>query len=458
MPEKIIIAGGGLVGAMAACFLAKRGYPVDIYERRADLRKHEISAGRSINLALANRGIFSLQQLGLMQQVSKLLIPMRGRLVHNLDGSACFQPYGQKSDDVIYSVSRAALNGLLLDTAEATGKVRIRFNRELAGVDFEQKQAAFIDSGSAIKEAVSFDRLIGADGAGSRTRQLLGQLPQNSSELEWREQVEPLDHQYKELEIPAGPGARFQLEKHALHIWPRGGFMLIALPNLDGSFTVTLFLPQSSTAEGEPGFSSLQTPGDVETFFQTYFADVADLIPDLANRFLSSPIGHLGTVRCSPWNLRGTAVLIGDAAHAIVPFHGQGMNAGFEDCALLDSLIEQAPGDWEEIFRNFSAARIADANAIADMALENYIEMRDSVRDAKFLLKKAIGFELEKRFPRQFTPRYSMVMFQRLPYAEAQRKGEINKVILSRLAKGVERVEQVDWQKAQQLVSDLLRQ
>ena len=451
MTEKIVVAGAGLVGAMAASFFARQGFQVDVCEQRPDLRRHDISAGRSINLALANRGIRALEQLGVMELVSRLLIPMRGRMVHDGDGSASLQPYGQKPEEVIYSVSRGALNGLLLDAAEETGRVRFHFQHELRQVDFEGRQATFFDREGGSEKSVTFSRFIGADGAGSRSRALMGTALASSH---WKESVEPLDHQYKELEIPAGAGGSFQLEKHALHIWPRGGFMLIALPNLDGSFTVTLFLPAHST-DG-PGFDSLQTAENVRDFFQQYFPDVLPLIPGLLEDFFNNPTGHLGTVRCAPWNLDERAILMGDAAHAIVPFHGQGMNCGFEDCAALNELMQRESGNWQKIFTEYSDARIRDANAIADMALENYVEMRNSVRDPKFLLKKAIGFELEKRFPDHFTPRYSMVMFHQLPYAEVQRIGEKNQLILSELSEGIERIDQVDWHRAGELVKALL--
>ncbi|SHF53250.1 kynurenine 3-monooxygenase [Microbulbifer donghaiensis] len=456
MQEKIVIAGGGLVGAMAAGFLAQRGFRVEVYERREDLRAHAISAGRSINLALANRGIYALEKLGLMERVSQLLIPMRGRMVHDVDGSCNLQPYGQRPEEVIYSVSRGALNGLLLDAAEASGNVDIFFEQELLDIDFDDKRARFRDHAADSEKHVPFDRFIGADGAGSRARtQLLNEVHREQPDSECREQIEPLDHQYKELEIPAGADGGFLLEREALHIWPRGGFMLIALPNLDGSFTVTLFLPAKANGS-QPGFDALQTEAQVENFFRQYFPDAAALMPTLLEDFFRNPCGHLGTVRCTPWCYRDSAVLIGDAAHGIVPFHGQGMNCGFEDCVALDDCIGQTPGNWREIFRHYSGARIPNANAIADMALENYVEMRNSVRDPKFLLKKSIGFELETRFPDHFTPRYAMVMFHRLPYAEAQRKGEINRRILSELADGIDSLEQVDWDRARVLIEELL--
>ncbi|SDJ52114.1 FAD-dependent oxidoreductase [Microbulbifer yueqingensis] len=440
--EKIVIAGAGLVGAMAACFLGRRGFEVEVYESRVDLRRHDISAGRSINLALANRGIYPLEQLGLMDRVREMMIPMRGRMIHDPKGEQNFQPYGQSEDEVIYSISRGDLNRLLLDAAEQTGNVNIHFSHRLDSVDFDTNSAVFINEETGSEVDVDFTRLVGADGAGSRVRAALVAAQDGSDSLE------PLGHSYKELEIPAGRDGSFQIEKHALHIWPRGGFMLIALPNLDGSFTVTLFLPN----KGEPAFETLQTREAVSRFFDEYFPGVDGLIPGLVDDFFANPTGKLGTVRCKPWHIADKAILIGDAAHAIVPFHGQGMNCGFEDCAVLDECIGQHGPDWHQVFAEYDRLRAPNGEAIADMALENYVEMRDSVNDPQFLLKKAIGFELQKRWPDLFTPRYGMVMFQRIPYAEAQRRGEINQQILDRLASGIESVEEIDWDLAETLV------
>ncbi|WP_285763379.1 FAD-dependent oxidoreductase [Biformimicrobium ophioploci] len=443
---KIVIAGGGLVGAMAACFLGRRGFEVEVYERRMDLRAHDISAGRSINLALANRGIYPLEQLGLMEKVREMMIPMCGRMIHDQKGEQNFQPYGQREEEVIYSISRGDLNRLLLDAAEETGNVSFFFEHRVESVDFDSNRVVFVCEETGSEKSVVFDRLIGADGAGSRVRQAL------VSAQDGRDYLQPLDHSYKELEIPAGNGGAFQIEKGALHIWPRGGFMLIALPNMDGSFTVTLFLPN----QGAISFDALQTRESVFEFFEQYFPDVDALMPGLVDDFFSNPTGKLGTVRCEPWHLGGKAVLIGDAAHAVVPFHGQGMNCGFEDCAVLDECIAEFGADWERVFSEYDRLRAPNGNAIADMALENYIEMRDSVSDPEFLLKKAIGFGLQNRWPELFTPRYGMVMFQRIPYAEAQRRGAINQRILDRLALGIESVEEVDWSLAESLVREHL--
>ena len=440
--EKIIIAGAGLVGAMAACFLGRRGFDVEVYESRVDLRRHDISAGRSINLALANRGIYPLEQLGLMDKVREMMIPMRGRMIHDPRGEQNFQPYGQTEDEVIYSISRGDLNRLLLNAAEETGHVRIHFSHRLDSVDFDNNRAVFIDDDAGSPVEVTFSRLIGADGAGSRVREALVAAQDGSDSLE------PLDHSYKELEIPAGPDGGFQIEKNALHIWPRGGFMLIALPNLDGSFTVTLFLPD----KGEASFAALQTQEEVFQFFEEHFPDVDALMPGLVDDFFANPTGKLGTVRCKPWHMTDKAILIGDAAHAIVPFHGQGMNCGFEDCVVLDECVERHGHDWHMVFSEYDRQRAPNGEAIADMALENYVEMRDSVNDPQFLLKKAIGFELQKRWPKLFTPRYGMVMFQRIPYSEAQRRGVINQQILDQLASGIESLEEVNWGAAEALV------
>lgn len=444
--EKIVIVGGGLVGAMAACFLGRRGFEVEVFESRVDLRTHDISAGRSINLALANRGIYPLEQLGLMDQVREMMIPMRGRMIHDLQGTQNFQPYGQRDDEVIYSISRGDLNRLLLDAAEATGNVTVHFLHRLESIDFAHNRAHFVNEETDTAVEIGFRRLIGADGAGSRVREILIAAQDGSCS------TEHLDHSYKELEIPAGSNGAFKIEKNALHIWPRGGFMLIALPNLDGSFTVTLFLPN----QGETSFAALQSRESVNAFFQEHFPGVDALMPGLVDDFFANPTGKLGTVRCSPWHIADKAVLIGDAAHAIVPFHGQGMNCGFEDCVVLDQCIEQHGTDWHQVFAEYDRLRAPNGNAIADMALENYVEMRDSVNDPQFLLKKAIGFELQKRWPELFTPRYGMVMFQRIPYVEAQRRGVINQRILDELANGVTLLDEVDWGAAEPLVKKYL--
>ncbi len=439
----VTIVGAGPVGSLISLYLARRGFEVTVYERRPDIRRTAISAGCSINLALANRGIDALERVGLMDLVRPRLIPMRGRMIHHETGGTDLLPYGNKPEEVIYSVSRAELNKILMAAAETEG-VTIRFERRCTGLDLEAGTAALVDETNGGTADAAYDVLIGADGGGSAVRNAVTAAGTVVEEL--------LPHGYKELNIPPGPGGAFRMEANALHVWPRGGFMLIALPNPDGSFTATLFLPH----EGAESFAALRRGTDVAEFFNEHFADTVPLIDDLTGSFFENPTGTLGTIRCSAWHHRGDAVLIGDAAHAIVPFHGQGMNAGFEDCVTLDRCIAGSGGDWAAAFAAYETSRRPDADAIADMALENYVEMRDTVRDPKFLLKKALAFELEERFPDRFIPRYSMVMFHLLPYAEAYRRGKLQAAILDELTESAASLDDVDLDRAAQLVEDMV--
>ncbi|MCA1797906.1 MAG: FAD-dependent monooxygenase [Xanthomonadaceae bacterium] len=427
MSGPITVVGAGLAGSLAAIFLAQRGYTVTVLERRPDLRKVDISAGRSINLALANRGIDALRRVGLMPQIEPLLTPMRGRMLHTPAGELGFQPYGRTPTEMIYSVSRGSLNAALMDAAEATGRVEIRFGTPCDGHDFD------VDDGTPV---------IAADGAGSAIRAAMhAQRGITVSE-------ELLEHGYKELTMPAGAGGAHAMDCNALHIWPRGGYMLIALPNLDGSFTVTLFLP----VDGQDSFAALSGPAEVDAFFREHFADAHTLIPGLAEQFATNPTGRMVTVRSEPWHIGGQALLVGDAAHAIVPFHGQGMNAAFEDCVALDACIAEHGNDWEQVFADFEALRKPNSDAIATMALENYVEMRDLVAQPRFQLQKKLEFLLQERHPDRFIPRYAMVMFHSMPYAEAYTRGRVQKEILDALTQRVERIEDIDLDRADQLV------
>ncbi|MDX1455197.1 MAG: NAD(P)/FAD-dependent oxidoreductase [Gammaproteobacteria bacterium] len=436
MAERIIISGAGLAGSLLAVMLARRGMHVTVYEKRSDMRKIEQSAGRSINLALADRGIAALAHAGVMDQVRPLMLPMPGRMLHDKEGKLQFQRYSINPDEINYSVSRGELNKALMDAAEATGKVTLKFEHEIVDVDFDARSLAVRDLQA--NELITEDncRVIAADGAGSPVRHAM------EKKLGIDSHTDMLDHAYKELSIPPADDGGFRIDAEALHIWPRGGYMVIALPNLDGSFTVTLFL----ASEGETSFASIDTPETVESFFKQEFADLHPLLPDLQEEYFGNPTGSLGTVRCQPWHVEDFAVLLGDAAHAIVPFHGQGMNCAFEDCLQLDQLIESQGGDWSAIFPAFSELRKPNADAIADMALDNYIEMRDSVRDPRFHLKKQLAFELEKRHPRAFIPRYSMVMFHpEIAYADAQARGKRQSDFLDRHIAGCNALEDVDF-------------
>ncbi|MEA5446368.1 NAD(P)/FAD-dependent oxidoreductase [Gammaproteobacteria bacterium AB-CW1] len=445
--EKIMIAGAGLAGSLMAVYLARRGFDVTVFEKRPDMRQETISAGRSINLALANRGIAGLEGAGVMDRVNDLLIPMEGRMLHDEQGGLDFQAYGKRPEEVIYSVSRGELNKRLMDAAEETGRVRFHFNQALESVDFEQRRIHLIDELRGEKQALGCDRLIATDGAGSPTRQAM------EAHLGMTVSEELLGHGYKELNIPGTANGDWQMERGALHIWPRGGYMLIALPNLDGSFTVTLFLPH----KGEPSFNSLgNAPEKIRSFFESEFSDATKLMPDLLDTYLENPLGKLGTVRSPQWRVNDFALLLGDAAHAIVPFHGQGMNCAFEDCLELDRCLDEFEGDWTQAFAATEARRKPNANAIADMALENYVEMRDSVRDPKFKLQRELGWKLEERHPNRFIPRYSMVMFHHLPYAEAQSRGRIQQTILNELTADTDSLEGVDMKHADELVRERL--
>ncbi len=444
-PKNIVIMGAGLVGSMHAIFLARRGYQVSVYEQLPDIRKERISAGRSINLALANRGIDALNRLDLMAKVEPLLIPMRGRMLHDEQGELKLQSYGQRAEEVIYSVSRAGLVSLLRDAAEATGQVEFFFKHECLTIDFDQNQCEINNKPNDKKVTVQFDYLIGADGGGSQVRASMKALNETNFSAEL------LDHSYKELNIPAGPNGEFQLDKDALHIWPRGDYMMIGLPNPDASFTLTLFMPN----EGEVSFAAINDVNSLNAVFDQYFADAKGLIPELETEYFNNPTGYLGTIRCEDWHYKN-AVLTGDAAHAIVPFHGQGMNAGFEDCVAMEKALDAFSDNWDLAMPAFVESRMDNSNAIADMALENYIEMRSTVNDPKFHLKKAIAFELEQRLPDYFIPRYSMVMFHLIPYAEAFARGKIQYRILDELTDGISDVKQVDFDRAERLVKQKL--
>jgi kynurenine 3-monooxygenase len=418
------IVGAGLAGALLALLMARRGLRVALYERRPDPRQAEPESGRSINLALAARGMRALERAGVMERVRPLLIPMRGRMVHEPSGHTALQPYGQREHEVIWSVGRADLNRVLIEEAARHASVRVRFGQTCLGADLQHDRLHFRDHASGAVHEAALAPTIATDGAGSAIRASLAAVGLLSEREEW------LDHDYKELTLPAG--AAHALERQALHIWPRGGFMLIALPNTDGSFTATLFLARAGT----PSFAALTSAAAVVEFFEREFADAVPLLPELPAQFAAHPQGQLGTVHAAPWHVAGSVLLLGDAAHAIVPFHGQGMNAAFEDCTVLDEMLAGG-GDWEALFAQFERARRPNAEAIARMALENYTEMRDAVLDERFLRHKALAMALERRFPERFIPRYSMVMFHpEISYADALRRGAVQARLLEELDPG----------------------
>jgi len=438
--ERVTIVGAGLCGSLLAIVLKRRGLDVSVLERRADPRTGRAAAGRSINLALSARGIRALRHAGIFSKVAPLLMPMRGRIVHNEDGSTELQPYGRREEEQIFSVSRAELNRILIDTAERDYDTVLSFEQEAREFDAASRELRVSDLARGRDYALRQGPVIAADGAGSAIRRALGASVGAAEAL--------LPHGYKELGIPAGPGGCHRIDARGLHIWPRGDFMLIALPNPGGDFTLTLFMPN----EGRRSFGSLGKPALVRTFFMRWFADVVPLIPDLEEAFLTNPVGVLGTVRCRRWHAAGDVLLIGDAAHAIVPFHGQGMNLAFEDCMLLERILEAKEG-WERAFAVFETEQKPNANAIADMALENYVEMRDTVRDPKYKLRKALSFELERRLPNRFIPRYSMVMFHdEIPYAVAQQRGVVQQELLDDLVRNAASLDEIDMGVAEALV------
>ncbi len=444
--ETITLVGAGLAGSLLAIFLARRGFRVEVYEKRPDIRRESTGAGRSINLALSVRGLHALDQVGLRDEVLHMAIPMAGRLIHPLEGDPGLQPYGQTEDEVIHSVSRGELNRTLMNAAEREDGVRFHFNARCTGLEFHTGVLYIRDDATNHVHSLRPKRIIGVDGSASAIRTAM----MNAGRFDLSQQY--LTHGYKELTIPAGPNGSFRMPPNALHIWPRGLYMLIALPNLDGSFTCTLFLPHV----GEYSFDTLVSPQKVRDFFSKKFPDATALMPDLTTLFRNNPTGSLVTLKCFPWHYDDRVLLLGDAAHAIVPFFGQGMNCAFEDCTILDECTEAYWPDWARIFESFERRRKENTDAIADMALANYVEMRDLVNDPAFQLKHKVGFLLERRFPDVFIPRYSMVSFHRVPYTEALQRGEIQDEILRELCASVSSEDQVDWTRADRLVRERL--
>jgi kynurenine 3-monooxygenase len=420
MKKEITIIGAGLVGSLLSIYLSKRGYRVSIYERRPDMRKMSMSAGRSINLALSDRGIKALEEVGIMDDIRKIAIPMHGRQLHPIDGSPAFQPYG-KEGQFINSVSRGELNRKLMDLAEKNG-VDIYFNERCDSINWITNEIQFTNTETQQASNTKQDLIFGSDGAYSAAR-LSHQLQHDRFQYEQYY----IDFGYKELTIPAGPDGRFLLEKNALHIWPRGNYMLIALPNVDGSFTCTLFFP----FEGEPSFASLDTPEKVRSFFSQTFSNAAALMPALEDEFARNATSSLVTVKCFPWIRQDKFALIGDAAHAIVPFFGQGMNCGFEDCAVLNKLMDKHGDDWSSLLLEYQQLRKPDGDAIADLALNNFVEMRDKVADPAFLLQKKIEARFSNKFPDKWTPAYSLVTFSpHVRYSEALKRGNEQQAIM----------------------------
>lgn len=422
MQKKAIIVGAGLAGSLWAIYLAKAGYKVKVYERRPDIREAEISAGKSINLALSTRGWKALEGAGIKQEVEKIAIPMPGRMMHDLEGNLTFQPYG-KEGEAIYSVSRGHLNAIMMDLAEKKGAVEIFYNHKCIGVNLEEGIVKIkkYETGEIIEDKA--DVVFGADGAFSAVRYTSFQ---KTNRFDYTQDF--IDDGYKELLLPANEDGSYRLDKNALHIWPRGRFMLIALPNEDGSFTCTLFMP----FEGENSFETLKTDEDVIAFFKATFPDFHELIPNLVENWHKHPLSSLAIIRCYPWT-KGKTALLGDACHATVPFYGQGMNASFEDCTVLHELMLKHNENWELVFKEYQETRKKDGDAIQDLSLHNYYVMRDYVADPMFLLQKKIEAKLMKNHPDKWMPLYSQVTFSHIPYSTAWQTGQKQDAIMKKV-------------------------
>jgi kynurenine 3-monooxygenase len=434
------IIGAGLAGSLLAILLSRQGWRITLYERRGDPRISDYESGRSINLALAERGRNALRQAGVEDAVMAKAVMMRGRMVHPRHGEPQLQRYGRDDSEVIWSIHRKDLNTTLLQLAEDAG-AQVHFHRRLHTVDFDAGYARFIDDRNDHPHDIRFDTLIGADGAGSALRAAMNR----KHPLD--ERIDFLDHSYKELEIPPTEDGGFRIEANALHIWPRGNYMCIALPNDEGTFTVTLFLPN----EGDPGFATTNSGAEAEALFARDFPDALPLIPNLRRDWEEHPPGLLGTLHLRQWHLQGRAVLIGDAAHAMVPFHGQGMNCAFEDCvALAGHLLEQ--DSLAEAFAAFERDRKPNAEAIQQMALENYLEMRDRVADPAFLLQRELEQQLQARWPTRFVPHYTMVTFLHTPYAVALQRTELQRSILEAATAGHDSLDHIDWDALERIV------
>ncbi len=444
MSRHITLLGAGLTGPLLAIYLAKRGYTVDVYERRPDMRVEDIGGGRSINLALSLRGINGMDKVGVADEVMKDAIRMKGRMIHDLEGNTELQPYDRQGR-AINSISRGGLNMSLMDAAERYENVTFHFNARCSDVDLEGKSITLVNDKTGEERQGEVDLLISSEGANSSLRKAFEEkVPGFDSRTDW------LSHGYKELSIPPGPNGEFLIEKNALHIWPRHDFMMIALPNPDGTFTCTLFAPW----EGEDGFDAITTDDDVRAYFDKHFPDAVPLMPTLIEDWNSNPTAKLGTVYCSPWHYQDWALLIGDAAHAIVPFYGQGMNACFEDCVVLDGVMEEYGDDWGKIVSEFSRIRKPDGDAIASLAITNFLEMRSKVVDPKFLRKKKIDAALNEMFPEKWIPLYTMVTFSNIPYSEAKKRAAEQNQLLdtigydtveAAIAEGEEKTHEVLW-------------
>jgi kynurenine 3-monooxygenase len=454
MKSKVTLIGAGLSGALLGIYLARKNFQVEIFERRPDMRTTDIGGGRSINLALSVRGIHALEETAISDKIMRVAISMRGRMIHTPAGELVFQRYGKEEEEVIYATSRGELNKVLLTAAEKYDNLSIRFNTRCTGMNFESGEVKLVNEGSGQESLHQTNVVIGTDGSASAIRNEM--VERGSSQFT----QEHLEYGYKELTIPPGANGKHVMEKNALHIWPRKMFMLIALPNLDGSFTCTLFFPH----KGPESFETLNSEDKVHSFFRENFPDAVAFMPDFAKEFFQNPVGAMVTVKGAPWSVEAKVGLLGDAAHAIVPFFGQGMNCSFEDCSYMNRTIQRQMSygrtpekiDWHEVFREFEKTRKKDTDAIADLAVENFVEMRDLVAQPKFQLKKKIERILEEHYPGLFVPKYTMVTFRRIPYSVARARGIIQEGILNELCETISSPEELNLRKADVLISKQL--
>ena len=445
--ESILVCGAVLVGSLLAYSLKKKGLEVTLIERRSDMRLEAGDSGRSINLIITSKGLEAVKKVGLLKEVLALTVPVTGRMMHSRDGELTYQPYGKDPSECNYSISRGELNKLLMTEAEKVG-VKIIFEHSLESINVKESEAIFLDSFKKEKK-FKFTRFFGTDGANSKTRKQILSLLGDSA----HESMELINSDYKEMSMPSTFNGDYPIEKNALHIWPRGSYMLMALPNQDGSFTMTLYLPKSGDKKS---FDSINNSDDLEKLFEEDFKDAIPLMPDYQKEYEENPQGVLGTVRTSPWFYEDKICLLGDAAHAIVPFFGQGMNSGFDDVFCLLTLFEEECGNWGKIFNKYGPLQEKNGNAIADMAIENFYEMCDKVGDINFLFRKKVENELQKKFPKKFRSRYGMVVYTLIPYWYAQEAGKIQSSILSEVSRGKTSLEEIDWDLAERLIDEQL--
>ncbi|MCL9683411.1 FAD-dependent oxidoreductase [Legionella maioricensis] len=439
--KKITLIGGGLAGTLCSLYLARRGYLVDLFESRADIRKSPTDYGRSINLALSCRGITGLKAMDLMDEVNKIMVPMRARAIHESNGDVHYQPFGRHENEYINAISRTDLNALLLNKAEQSRNIHLHFDMKLQHVDIYKKKLQFQTKNGPHVEHV-YERLIGADGAPSSLRDAL----KNEGIVEFSRDF--LSHGYKELSISKTHTAGMAREH--LHLWPRDSFMLLGNPNPDDSITGSLFLAH----EGKDSFAFLDNEERLVTFFQKEFPDAYSAMPNLISEFFENPTGNMSTITCSPWYYRDECLLIGDAAHGVIPFFGQGMNSAFEDCRILDELLEQYKDDWSIVMPVFYEQRKINTDAVAQMSMDNYYEIHSDIRNPKFILRKQVERELMHRYPNQYVSKHVLVMFTNTPYAQAMAQGEVQSTLLDQICYSINDIKEVNWQEIDRLMSD----